>query len=47
MATDNWKFVTAAFALSWLVMIGYLIHLHRARQRAGAAVERATVRTGR
>jgi CcmD family protein len=34
MAFDTWPYVIAAFAITWLVLIGYSIHLARASKRA-------------
>lgn len=39
--TGNTTFVVAAFAVTWLVMLGYLAHLFRASRRARAAFDRA------
>ncbi len=35
-------FVGAAFALTWGVMLGYLLHLRRVRQRAQELVDGVT-----
>jgi hypothetical protein len=37
--TDNWRFVIAAFALTWVVLIGYFVHLRRVHQRAQMLVD--------
>ena len=36
---DNWRFVIAAFALTWAVLIGYFVHLRRVHQRAQTLVD--------
>ena len=41
---SNGIFVAAAFALTWTVIIGYLVHLRRVRRRARALVDAATAR---
>ena len=33
-AENNWMFVGAAFAVTWIVLIGYAIRVHRALSRA-------------
>jgi hypothetical protein len=38
---DNWIYVGAAYALTWVVVAGYLLHVTRATRRAAAALERA------
>jgi len=35
----NWMFVGAAFAATWAVLIGYVIHLSRSMRRARALLE--------
>jgi hypothetical protein len=40
--TDNWKFVIAAFVLTWVVLVGYFVHLRRVHQRAQALVDSIT-----
>ena len=40
--TGNVTFVVAAFAVTWLVIVGYLLQLRRASRRARAAFEQAT-----
>ena len=40
--SDNTTFVVAAFAITWVVMLGYLLHLRRASRRAHAAFDQAT-----
>ena len=39
---ENLMFVGAAFALTWGVLIGYLIHLRRTLRRSRAQLEVAT-----
>ncbi len=39
--TGNWMFVGAAYALTWIVLLGYLVHLRRTSQRAHALLEGA------
>ena len=43
LVRDNWLFVTAAFAVTWAVVLGYLVHVHRLLRRARAQL--ATVST--
>lgn len=40
--SDNTTFVVAAFAITWVAMLGYLLHLRRASRRARAAFDQAT-----
>ena len=42
---DNWRFVGAAFAITWGVLIGYFVHLRRVRARAQALMD-STMRAG-
>lgn len=44
---SNQLFVGVSFALTWAVVIGYLIHLRRVRRRALALAERAAKGAGR
>jgi hypothetical protein len=39
--TDNWLFVGAAFVVTWAVLIGYFLHVHRALRSARALVDDA------
>lgn len=39
--TGNWMFVGAAYALTWVVLLGYVLHLHRTTRRAHALLEDA------
>ncbi len=34
MASDTWPYVIAAFAITWVVLLGYSIYLVRATKRA-------------
>jgi hypothetical protein len=34
LVRDNWLFVSAAFAVTWAVLLGYLVHVHRTLRRA-------------
>ena len=38
---SNLAFVAAAFSVTWLVLLGYMAHLHRVTRRARAAFDRA------
>ncbi|MHB1861995.1 MAG: CcmD family protein [Gemmatimonadaceae bacterium] len=42
MAASNWAFVTASYVITWVVILGYLLHVHRAVQHARAEYDRAT-----
>lgn len=42
---SNTIFVTAAFTVTWAVLLGYLLHLRRATRRARAAFD-STTRAG-
>ena len=39
---DNWMFVGAAFAATWVAILGYLVHVHRTLRRAKALFDSAT-----
>ncbi|MEP6989351.1 MAG: CcmD family protein [bacterium] len=39
--SGNWVFVGAAFAVTWAVILGYLVHLHRTLARAQAQLDSA------
>jgi CcmD family protein len=41
MAENNWMFITAAYSITWIVILGYLLRVHSALRRARA--EYATV----
>jgi CcmD family protein len=40
----NRMFVAAAFALTWSVIVGYIVHLRRVRRRAQALLDGAATR---
>lgn len=40
--SGNWLFVGAAFAVTWAVILGYLVHVHRTLARARAQLDNAT-----
>jgi hypothetical protein len=42
MADQNWAFVSAAYAATWVMMLGYWVHVHRALRRARRSYEEAT-----
>jgi CcmD family protein len=42
---QNWNFVFAAYSVSWVMLLGYAIHVHRALARARRRYE-AAVLTG-
>ena len=42
MTASNLAFVTAAYTVTWVVLVGYLVRVHRALARARADYERAT-----
>ncbi len=44
MQASNGSFVTAAYAITWAVILGYLAYTHRALQRARADYERVAGR---
>ena len=39
---DNTPYIVGAFALTWVVLLGYALHLHRARAAAERRLEDAT-----
>ncbi len=43
--TRNWTFVIAAYSLTWAVILGYLVRLHRGRRRAESAYDTAMAET--
>ena len=48
MIASNQTFIIAAYALTWIAMLGYLLHLTRREGRARAGHERVvTGATGR
>ena len=42
MQSQNVAFVSAAYAISWVVLLGYLIHVHRALAKARAEYDGAS-----
>ena len=46
MIASNQTFIVAAYAVTWVVLIGYLLRLVRAGQRARTALDRATGAAG-
>ena len=44
---NNTAFVAAAFTVTWLTLIGYLVHLRREVNRAHEALDHATRDGGR
>jgi CcmD family protein len=40
--SNEWNFVIAAYALTWVVLAGYALHLRRTVRQARWAYERAT-----
>jgi CcmD family protein len=36
---SEWSFVIAAYAVTWIVFLGYTIHLERRHRRAARALE--------
>ncbi len=42
MQAMNWAFVTAAYAVTWIVILVYLLYTHRSLQRSRAEYERVT-----
>ena len=47
MIASNQTFIIAAYALTWVAMLGYLLHLTRCDARARAANARAASADGR
>jgi hypothetical protein len=45
MADQNWAFITAAYVVTWAVIVGYLVRVHRALARARADYQRVTGKT--
>ena len=39
MSDNNWLFVGAAFGLTWLVLIGYVLRIRAATRHAQALVD--------
>jgi hypothetical protein len=42
-ANQNWSFVIAAYSISWVMLLGYAIHVHRALARARHRYEAAVM----
>ena len=42
MEASNWGFVTAAYVITWALIVGYLVYGQRALNRARAEYERVT-----
>ena len=40
---QNWSFVIAAYSVSWMMLVGYAIYVHRALARARRRYEAATM----
>jgi CcmD family protein len=38
---SNWVFVAAAFAATWLTLLGFMLHLRRTMRRSHALLRRA------
>jgi CcmD family protein len=47
MTDQNWAFIGAAYAITWGVIVGYLIRVHRALAQARAEFESASKHTER
>lgn len=39
---ENWLFVAAAFTVTWVILLGYLVHVRRTLRRAQAMMAAAT-----
>lgn len=39
---NNWLFVGAAFTVTWVVLAGYKVHLHRTLRRARTHLDAVT-----
>jgi hypothetical protein len=39
---ENWMFVGAAFVVTWGVLVGYFVHLHRTLRRGRTLLDSAT-----
>ncbi|HEX8725881.1 MAG TPA: CcmD family protein [Gemmatimonadaceae bacterium] len=44
MEASNWAFVTAAYVITWVLIVGYLAYGQRALNRARAEYERVAGR---
>ena len=42
MAGENWGFVIAAYAATWIMIAAYWVHVHRSLRRARRSYEQAT-----
>ena len=42
MIDSNWGYIGAAYALTWIAVLGYMIRIHRALNQAHADFARAT-----
>jgi hypothetical protein len=42
MADQNWTFVSAAYVATWVMMLGYWVHVHRTLRRARRSYDEAT-----
>ncbi|HEU4989344.1 MAG: CcmD family protein [Gemmatimonadota bacterium] len=42
MEASNWAYVTAAYAVTWVLVLGYMAYARRALQRARAEYRRVT-----
>jgi CcmD family protein len=41
MADHNWGYITAAYTVTWVVILGYTVGVHKALRRARHEYERA------
>ena len=46
MANNNWSFVVAAYAVTWIVLLGYAVRVHRMLARARQEAYEAAAREG-
>ncbi|HET7631638.1 MAG TPA: CcmD family protein [Gemmatimonadaceae bacterium] len=42
MEASNWAFVTAAYVITWVLILGYVVYSQRALRRARAEYARVT-----
>ena len=42
VAVPEWRFVVAAYAVTWVVLIGYAVRLIRVERRAAALLREST-----
>jgi hypothetical protein len=47
LVRDNWLFVGAAFVVTWMVLLGYLLRVHRMLGRARAQLAGASAAESR